>query len=519
MSPPRPLRLWVALAALAGCAGGEWSADGGPLTYCSGGDCPDGGAGSPSAFSFVILPDTQFYAAAYEDIFEAQTAWIEAQREQRRIAFVLHEGDIVDDASDGRQWEVAARSLHALDGKVPYLLAAGNHDLEWEGGHITRRCDRLNAHFPAALLAATPGPSGTFEPDHVENRYQVVDAPGARFLVLSLEYGPRDAVVAWADVVLAQYATVPAILLTHAYLARGDQRYQRQPFHPCGDGPGEFLDCNDGEMLWDRLVSRHDNVVFVFSGHDLFPGVARLTSMQGSGKRVHQVLANYQTCGGLPCVVPGTGQQTLGGDGFLRIVTIDPARRTAGFESYSPYLDRRGRPAHRTDPDHQFTLPLDAWQFQPPPPRAALAFVPAGEAAPGKLAVRAPIERLVPPRPPSAARCDSLHVALRGVEAVGQPGSARTLRACLDGACEGFTIDGALRCVAARAAAPISCVNDEGTLRLFFVAPGPRARVTVTAADASGATVFEGDEMLAGAPCWEGVSSLRDRRRVMLPGQ
>jgi hypothetical protein len=503
-------------SACTGALDGGGPPDGGALSVCRGAGCADG-ALPPGAFSLVILPDTQFYAEVYHRIFAAQTDWILAQREARRIAVVLHEGDIVNVDAD-EQWAVAARSLHSLDGKIPYVLAVGNHDLAYQGGRITRRCDRLNAHFPAEQLAALGGPSGTFEPGHIENRYQLIEAQGARYLVLSLEYGPRDAVVTWADGILSQYATVPAILLTHAYLARDGKRFQQQPFHPCGDAPNEFQDCNDGEMLWDKLVGRHENLVFVFSGHELFPGVARLTTRRASGHQVHQLLANYQTCGGLPCYVPDTDRITEGGDGFLRVVTVDPAARAAQVETYSPYLDARGQPAFRTEPEQRFTLPIDDWQFRPPQPRAAVAFAPPepdqGPASP--LVVRPPLP-LLPPR----RGCDGVQVVLGGVEASGGSRSVRGLRACLDGVCESFTIDEGLVCRPARAQAGISCVNDEGMLRLFFFsARGARSRVSVIARDATGATLFDGDDQVAAASeggpadCWSGSAALSDRRAL-----
>ncbi len=502
----------LALALLAACGGG-----GAPGLEAASADRCVGPACAGQPFSFVVLPDTQFYSEAFPEIFDAQTGWILAERDARRIAFVLHEGDIVN-VDDDDQWARAAHSLHALDGQVPYVVAAGNHDYTFRAGHITRECERLNRSFPADALAALPWPTGTFEPGRIENQFQVLDAYGTSYLVLSLEYGPRDAVVAWADEVLSRYATLPAILVTHAYLARGDERFQQQPFHPCGPNPNEFSDCNDGQKLWDKLVSRHDNMVFVFSGHDLFPGVGRLTSEQASGKHVHQMLANYQTCGSLPCLVPGTNRETKGGDGFLRIVTIDRNERVARVESYSPYLDRQKMPAHRTEAGHQFELPLDAWSFRPPEPRAAVAALDERE---GPTTVREPLGA-PPPRPlplaaspgeAAAQRCDGLQVVLGGVTITGGPGSPRALRACLDGACESFTVDEALRCQPVRPQGRVSCVDDEGMVRLFFFeARGPHPRLTVTAEDGRGAPLFSGSAVATArleGGCWSGLHALR----------
>jgi hypothetical protein len=515
--------LAVLVAGLMGCGGGEGAADGGVFDFCPGGNCTAVDAGT---FSIVVLPDTQFYSEAYPNIFKAQTDWIVAQREARRIAFVLHEGDIVNFDLEG-QWQVAERSLRVLDGKVPYVLAVGNHDFSYRAGRITRECDLLNAHFPAAGLAALPWPTGTFQPGRIENSYQVLDAFGLKYVVLALEYGPRDAVVDWANAVLDRYAELPAIIVTHAYMARDGKPFTTQPFHPCGDGPNEFQDCNGGQMMWDKLISLHDNVVFVFSGHELFPGVSRLTSQQASGRHVHQILANYQTCGGLPCTIPFTDQNTEGGDGFLRIVTIDPGRGTAAVETYSPYFDALGREPYRRTDDQQFILDLDPWQFRPPAPRAAIVLASRQSQDADRLLVRTPLDRPLSekPRPraienQTARACDGIQVVLPNVDATGDVRSVRRLRACLDGSCENFTIDESLVCVPDQPRSrSISCVNDEGMLRLFFLSDlGPQPVVQVVAHDGLGAMLFRGTEAISaraapvdgeGRPCWTAMHALR----------
>ena len=40
-----------------------------------------------------------------------------------------------------------------------------------------------------------------------------------------------------------------------------------------------------------------------------------------------------------------------GGDGFLRIVSVDTAAGTVSVQSYSPYTN-----TYKTEPDHQFTV-------------------------------------------------------------------------------------------------------------------------------------------------------------------
>jgi hypothetical protein len=292
-------------------------------------------ANSPSDFTVVTLPDTQYYAAAHPEILDAQIAWITREAADRNIAFVLHEGDIVD-ADEPAQWARAAGALHGLDGVVPYVLSSGNHDYARSGDVITRRT-LIDRYF-------APPSIGLYEPGRIENRYALVPAPGGPWLILSLEFGPRDGVLAWADRVAKRYATLPAIVVTHAYLASDDARFDHLGHPEQLWNPHRYLDdrvagsVNDGEETWRKLVARNDNILFVLCGHDLGDGVGRLESARPDGTTVHQILANYQ-------------MQPLGGGGYLRLLQFSPAERRVRVRTYSPYLDQ-----FKTDPDNDFHL-------------------------------------------------------------------------------------------------------------------------------------------------------------------
>lgn len=294
-------------------------------------------------WSFVVLPDTQHYAADHPEIFEAQAQWIAGQADAWRIRFVLHEGDVTDDNS-ATQWGMAREAMAELDGRVPYVLVPGNHDYG-TGGSADSRETLLTESFADADIAARPSYGGSFEEGRLENTYHVFGGEEGGWLVLGLEFGPRDEVVDWADEVLARHAPMPAILLTHAYLYSDGTRYDHttrpdQLWSPHSYPFAATGTVNDGEALWQKLVRRHSHLRLVFSGHVLNEGVARLTSERGDGSFVHQVLANYQ-------------HRPLGGGGFLRVMRVDPGLDRLCVSTYSPHLDE-----HKRDAANLFTLPL-----------------------------------------------------------------------------------------------------------------------------------------------------------------
>jgi len=131
-------------------------------------------ASVPAAeFSFVVLPDTQYYSSSWPDIFAAQTRWIVEKREARQIAFVLHTGDVVDSDLPA-QWDPASQALHLLDGEIPYAMTAGNHDYF----NLADRMGLINTYFPPSHFTQYPWFGGTFEPGHLENSFSLFAAGG-----------------------------------------------------------------------------------------------------------------------------------------------------------------------------------------------------------------------------------------------------------------------------------------------------------------------------------------------------
>jgi hypothetical protein len=290
------------------------------------------------SWTLVVMPDTQVYAAQFPATFISQTQWIVDNAAKRNIEFVCTVGDITDNNSS-EQWANAKAALSLLDGKVPYAVALGNHDYS---SPMTTRESLANEYFPMHLVRNMPAYGGAYQRGKLDNAYYLFQAGQRDWIVIVLEFCPRDAVVRWASKVLDAHRKRSAIICTHAYMYYDNTRYNhrsvpKQLWAPYDQG---LSGINDGEDLWVKLVSQHRNVVFVFSGHVLGTGVGRLTSTGLYGNRVHQILANYQ-------MRPG------GGEGYLRLVEFLPDGRTVQVKSYSPLLDK-----YLADPEQQFTVDL-----------------------------------------------------------------------------------------------------------------------------------------------------------------
>jgi hypothetical protein len=318
----------AALAALVGCGDNLPS----PVTTI------DAAPRDYPPWTMIVLPDTQGYTYQYPDVWYAQTRWIADHAAELDVRLIAHVGDVTE-WNTGPEWQTARRGFDDLDGVAPLMIVPGNHDYD-----VTRpRVSGLTGMWPVGPLSVAPTFGGLFEPDRTDNSFQLLELDGDPWLVLGLEWGPRDEVLDWAAGVLDAHPHHHVVVVTHAFVYKDNRRYDwatfgaAQLYNPHSYVGTAWPQVNDGEEIWQKLIAPRDNVDLVVCGHVPDEGVGRLTSLTTGGHPVHQVLADFQS-------------GPMGGDGYLRIMTFHVDR--IDVRTYSPYLDR-----YETSPDHEFTLP------------------------------------------------------------------------------------------------------------------------------------------------------------------
>lgn len=291
---------------------------------------------SSGEFTVITLPDTQNYAQYYPEIFNSQTQWIAANAKALNIQFVVGLGDIVNNGSDTTQYANADASYRVLDNaKIPYLAAIGNHDYK-DATPVTRDATVFNSYFGPARYKGKSYYSGNFPAGSNENFYGVFDVNGTSYLVLCLEFIPRNQTLEWASAVISENQDKKIIIVTHAYLTPSGLRQGH-----CDGNSAEFFGLagdNDAGALWNKLISKYPNVTMVLNGHDT--GYASRQDLGDSGNLVNQIVTDYQ-------------DWADGGGGYLRIMTFKPALNRVDITSYSPYYNK-----YLTDAGSQFSLNL-----------------------------------------------------------------------------------------------------------------------------------------------------------------
>jgi len=306
----------------------------------------------PNAYTVAVLPDTQDYTdnAQRAPIFGSMTQWLADQQDSRNIQFAIHVGDITQN-NRPEQWDVAESALRKLDGKIPYSLLPGNHDLADGGSAANHSSVYLDQRFsPTKQEQVAPGNFGGAydqESSSARNTYSTFSGTdGTKWLVLSMEFGPRDDVIRWAGDIIEKNLDHRIILVSHAltdYAGRHDPLglalYDEGAGYDYGIGK-DPQGANDGETVYRELSAKYPNIVMTFSGHIFGDGAETNVSYSQYGNPVFEMLVNYQN--GISREITGNGDESKGnngGNGAMRLVTIDPDNKTVSTETYFTVFD------------------------------------------------------------------------------------------------------------------------------------------------------------------------------------
>ena len=268
-----------------------------------------------TSFTVVLLPDTQFYSEKHPDTYIAQTLWVRERRKDDNIKFAIHLGDIVQTSTKKPEWENANQAMRMLDGVVPYSMVPGNHDMVVKNRDSTL----YNEYFSPARFEGQKWYGGHMGESN-DNNYCFFEACGMKFMVLSLEFAPRDETLDWAAGVTRRHPDHRVIVATHCYMRPSDRDTECANSYKVAG--------NSGEQVWQKLIRKQPNIFLVVSGHVL--GVGLQTSINDAGGEVVEMLTDYQ---GL----------ANGGDGWLRSLRFVPGENKIHVKTYSPLLNEENK--------------------------------------------------------------------------------------------------------------------------------------------------------------------------------
>lgn len=252
-------------------------------------------------FSIIWISDTQDMAySSYNHALQKMGSWIISMKEDLNIKYVVQTGDAVDNGASQWQWGNFDELYNQIQGKLPYISAAGNHEIKKNG--YLEYCMRPDIRTIPRANSFMRGISTfcTFE----ANEY--------KFIILAIGFGMEEKSVPWVNRVLNEHRNYTAILLLHDYMQDN----------------GRFS--INGKSMYKQIVISNPNVRLVLCGHVL--GVSSRTDSiddDGDGeadRTVAQLMYNYQH------YKTDCGQ--------LRIMEFNTVDRSISITTFSPVTDR-----------------------------------------------------------------------------------------------------------------------------------------------------------------------------------
>lgn len=303
-------------------------------------------------YSMGIMPDIQYYYNNYLPGNYAkllsQIRWLALNAEAENLRVLLQLGDITQNDNNDVQWTGARAAFDALNGVCPYVLALGNHDGRNDGriSYFTKPA-YFGSGSPYASQASV---GGSMETDNLANSFHFIETGERTWMIVTLEWAPRDSTLIWLEQLLSQYPQYRTIVITHAYLYRdnsrldgvllgSDMRGSNPKSYPLVAGDPEG--CNDGQDIWRKVLRKHPQVALVYSGHvGSNGGIGRRQSIGTARQLVHERLTDFQSW---------TGE----GNGWMQVIKLSADGNLAHVRSFSPFID-----SNNTDPDLDYIFPF-----------------------------------------------------------------------------------------------------------------------------------------------------------------
>ena len=274
-------------------------------------------------YVLAFLPDIQYMTQSYPGSLKIMIDFLVDKGKTHNIQYVLGLGDITN-ANTAGEWATILRQTNRLNGYIPYALTPGNHDGINSGGKEV--LDSVYAKKTGHYYQLVRENGGFFDEDSVRNTYHTFTVGEVDYLVIVLDFGATDDILAWASDILTSHPDHRAIITTHGYLNSDGTTLDSNDYA----SPDTYVrTLNSGEDIWEKLVSKHENIAMIVSGHMHHDTIVCTPREGDAGNTVYQILMDPQsTC------------KKLGGLGAIGMMYFTADGKHAKVEYYSTVFDK-----------------------------------------------------------------------------------------------------------------------------------------------------------------------------------
>lgn len=223
-------------------------------------------------FTIIWLADTQDMAYhSYDHALQKMGKWIIDQKDLLDIRYVVQTGDMVDNGASAWQWALFDEMFLQFKGKIPYIGAAGNHEIK-KNGYLeylmrpeVRMIPRSNAYMAG------------------KSSFCTLEVHGVKLILVAIGNNAEKESADWVHKVLSQHSDYSAIILVH------DNLYQGARYSVIG------------KWMRDNIIKVNPNIRLVLSGNALnTSAITEEFDDNGDGtaeRKVVEMMYNYQAYG------------------------------------------------------------------------------------------------------------------------------------------------------------------------------------------------------------------------------
>lgn len=291
-------------------------------------------------YSFAVIGDTQSLIKYYPEKMSAMYDWILENQEELKIQYVMSLGDITEDGT-AAEFVFAKENIYKLSDKIPFSVVIGNHD-KYDANRQLYVPDNykdylFNQYFYNDEYLSQL--DGWYAEGDISCSYNAFEAGSTKWLLLTLDFGADDNMLEWASNVIKAHSDHKVIVTTHAYLYRDGSTIDSDECYPASGYNSNF---NDGDGMFEKLISQHENIELVISGHDPHDHIV-CTQVEGkNGNIVTQLLIDPQYMDAF-----------YGATGMVALLHFSEADSTMTVRYYSTAKDMYG------SQKSQFTVKLN----------------------------------------------------------------------------------------------------------------------------------------------------------------
>lgn len=275
------------------------------------------------SYALAFLPDIQYMTQSYPQNLKKLFDYLVDHGKEKNIQYVIGLGDITH-TNTPKEWKTVLEQTERLNGLIPYSLISGNHDavLDTKLGLF----DQTYADKSGFYYKHVAENGGFMNPESVRNTYLCFSVGAVDYIIINLDFGATDDILDWAGEILSEHSNRRAIIATHGYsYADGTTLDSTDSSRPSYYNKK----LNDGEDIWQKFVSKYENIDMVVSGHISRHDVACTVRRGDAGNNVYQLLMDTQGA----C-------KTLGGVGVVGLMYFTEDGSHARIEYYSTVYEK-----------------------------------------------------------------------------------------------------------------------------------------------------------------------------------